>query len=69
MCNGRPPSSTVQSKRVKTLTSQAYNGGLKIRSINEQSARSLIALGCLPTVAYWIESVCSGLIPDSARTG
>lgn len=52
MCNGRPPNSTVRSKRVKTLTSRAYNGGLKIRSINGQSARSMISLGCLPTVVH-----------------
>ena len=43
MCNGRPPKSTVRSKRVKTLTSQAYNGGLKIRSINGQSACGMIS--------------------------
>jgi hypothetical protein len=43
VCNGRPPRSTGRIKRVKTLTLRAYNGDLKIRSINEQSARGMIS--------------------------
>jgi hypothetical protein len=52
VCNGRPPNSTVRSKRVKTLTSRAYNGGLKIRSIKWTVCTYMISLGCLPTVVH-----------------